>query len=296
MVPGMDDILTGYSKALYSSWFYYKPARLMLDAGEGIIQRLGKRIFGIRKIFLSHGHEDHIAGLPSLVNLRNLSMGDRDVPVRIYHAEGDLFIDFLREYLDNKQKARLRYNLEWQVVRPGEAVEVETSRRSTRVVPFEVSHTPRWQSLGYRVEERRHRLKPEFEGLGADEVKRLVRERGKGAIVDRVWHPVLVYTGDSRPLEDLSLVRRADILLIDATFLDEEESVGSRHGHIQSSFAIAAEAGVKHLILFHLSERYTAREVRRAIREAAKRYGMPSRLGYFYEGRYYELHGPEAKG
>jgi len=291
MVADMRDILIGYSKALYSSWFYYKPARLMLDAGEGIIQTLGKRIFGIRKILLSHGHEDHIAGLPSLVNLRNLSMGDRDVPIHIYHPEGDPFIGYLREYLDKKQKDRLRYNLQWQAINPGDVVEIETARRATRVVAFPVSHTPRWQSLGFRLEERRQRLKPEFQGLEAPEVGQLVQERGKQAIVDLVWHPVLIYTGDSRPIEDPELVRNADILLIDSTFLDGKEAVGSRHGHIDASLSIAAQADVRHLALTHLSERYTAKEVRKAIKEAATRHGFQRRLGYFYEGRYFESRG-----
>ena len=54
------DNLTGYSKAMYSTWFYYKPARLLFDAGEGVASALGNFIFGIERIFISHGHHDHI--------------------------------------------------------------------------------------------------------------------------------------------------------------------------------------------------------------------------------------------
>jgi len=63
----MQNVLVGYSKSLYATWFYYKPARLLLDAGEGIVHVLGKRIFGIRKVFLSHGHEDHVGAATTLL-------------------------------------------------------------------------------------------------------------------------------------------------------------------------------------------------------------------------------------
>jgi ribonuclease Z len=289
----MQDTLTGYSKALYASWFYYKPARLLLDAGEGIIHSLGKKIFGIRKVFLTHGHEDHIAGLPSLVNLRNLSNGDRDIPISVYYPEGDPFIGHLRDYLDKKQKHRLQYALDWTALSPGDHVEVDVTRRSTRVLAFGVEHTRGWQSLGYRIEEKRHALKPEFADRGPDEIKNLIAQRGREGVLVSVWHPLLVYTGDSLPLADPGPCAGADMLLIDSTYRDAEEmgESRSRHSHIQASFATAASAGVKHLVLMHLSGRYSKQETLEAIEAAAARHGRPPRLGYFYEGRYYELTG-----
>lgn len=289
MVDIMQNTLTGYSKALYATWFYYKPARLLLDAGEGIVQSLGKKIFGIRKVFLTHGHEDHIAGLPSLVNLRNLSNGDREIPIRVVYPEGDPFIGYLREYLDKKQKHRLRYDLDWQAVRPGEAVEVEIARRPTRMVPFAVEHTRGWQSLGWRLEEKRQAPKAEFVGASSDEIRRLVMEKGKGEVLETLWHPLLVYTGDCVPPTDIAPLRGADLLLIDSTNLNEEEMAGMRHGHIDGSFRVAAEAGVRHLVLVHLSGRYLRREIREAIAAAVKTHGRPPKLGYFHEGRYFEI-------
>ena len=291
----MENTLTGYSKALYSTWFYYKPARLMLDAGEGISQALGKKIFGIRKIFLTHGHEDHIAGLPSVVNLRNLSNGDREIPIAVYYPEGDPFIGYLREYLDKKQKHRLRYDLDWHPVGPGASVDVEVTRRHTRVRAFAVDHTRGWQSLGWRIEEKRQAIRPEFLGASGEEIGRLVNEKGKSAVLETLWHPMLVYTGDTRPITDVTELKNADTLLIDSTFLNTEEMSESRmsHGHIEASFRAAAEAKVKHLVLMHLSGRYLKRDILGAIDAAAERYGRPPKLGYFFEGKYFELRGSE---
>jgi ribonuclease Z len=289
----MQNVLVGYSKALYATWFYYKPARLLLDAGEGIVHVLGKRIFGIRKVFLSHGHEDHIAGLPSLVNLRNLSNGDREIPIEVHHPAGDPFIRYLKEYLGKKQDQRLRYNLSWHPLDAGDTVPVEIARRPVRVAAFPVAHTRGWQSLGYRIEEQRQVLRPEFAEADPREVGALIAERGRAAVVEEVWHPLLVYTGDCTPPEDPSPYRGADVLLVDSTFLDagDLEESRQRHGHIDASLRLAAEAGVRHLVLIHLSNRHSRRAVLEAVDRAAERHGRPPRLGYFYEDRYYALRG-----
>ena len=287
----MRDTLQGYSKALYASWFYYRPARLLLDAGEGVIHGLGKKVFGVRQVFLTHGHEDHISGLPSLVNLRNLSNGDREIPLSVFYPEGDPFVGYLKDYLDKKQKHRLHYRLDWHALKPGMSVPVEVTRRQTRVSAFPVEHTPHWQSLGYRIEEQRQVLRPDFAEAGPDDVKTLIREHGKDSVLETVWHPLLAYTGDSRPLTDLSNIRGADLLLIDSTNLDAEEATGQKHGHIDASFRAAAEAKVKHLLLVHLSGRYSKHEILRAIERSAARHGRPPKLGYFFEHRYFDLSG-----
>jgi len=66
-----------YSKALYSSWVYYSADRILFDAGEGRVRSWETRR-SLSTVFLSHGHADHIAGLVSLVNIRNNGMGDKE--------------------------------------------------------------------------------------------------------------------------------------------------------------------------------------------------------------------------
>jgi len=76
---------------------------------------------------------------------------------------------------------------------------------------------------------------------------------------------------------------------MDSTYLSAEEMAGMRHGHIDGSLQAAAGAGVKHLVLMHLSGRYLKREIREAIAASVSRHGRPPRLGYFHESRYFEI-------
>ena len=70
----------------------------------------------------------------------------------------------------------------------------------------------------------------------------------------------IVYTGDTRPCEAvLEASRDADLLIHDGSFADEmadwaKESMHSTAGEVA---ALAKEAGVRKLVLTHISSRYT---------------------------------------
>jgi ribonuclease Z len=70
----------------------------------------------------------------------------------------------------------------------------------------------------------------------------------------------VVYSGDTRPCEAvLEASRDADVLIHDGSFADEmagwaEESMHSTAGEVAS---LAKEAGVRQLVLTHISSRYT---------------------------------------
>ena len=70
--------ISGYSKAKYSTWLFYKPDRLLFDAGEGVSTSLGNYIYGVEQIFISHGHFDHIGGIPGILRSRLSSRGDKE--------------------------------------------------------------------------------------------------------------------------------------------------------------------------------------------------------------------------
>jgi ribonuclease Z len=70
--------------------------------------------------------------------------------------------------------------------------------------------------------------------------------------------------GDSGRTEDLvEVCRDADALVIEATYLDEETGMAHDFAHLTARQAgeLALQAGVKQLILTHISRRYREREV-----------------------------------
>jgi ribonuclease Z len=56
----------------------------------------------------------------------------------------------------------------------------------------------------------------------------------------------------------LALADGADLLVIESTFLDEDAGLAERYGHLTARQAgtVAAECGVRRLVLAHFSQRY----------------------------------------
>lgn len=277
-MPLANDILdniTGYSKAMYSTWFYYKPARLLLDAGEGVASALENFIFGIERIFISHGHHDHIGGLPGIIRARSSARGDKQKPLTIYYPEDDNLVQVLRNYIE-KVSGRLEYELTWSPVKPGDEIELRDGDRRSFVTAFATPHSRRATSIGYKLMEHRRRLKPEYEGRSKDEIAGMVREHGRDAVTEEYDQSLLIYGGDSMPLP-LEEVRGCEVLMHDSTFLTQEERGNETHAAMEEAIRLAAEADVKALLLIHVSSRYTKGQTLRAARELAEEYGMAER-------------------
>ena len=212
---------------------------------------MGKKVFAIQHIFLTHGHEDHIAGVSNLVNIRNLVSGERDKPLTIYYPKHDAWINALFEYIDKKQSGMLRYPLYAQPLEPGDVIEIETAKRPTTVTAFEMKHAKGQLCLGYEIDQERKEIDTTCQIMSKN-------------------HCIFFYTGDGyEPCH--SPLGRADLALFEATFLARDAgeaatNVEHRHATVKGAIEWAASEDVKTLILCHISDRYTIDEV---ISEAA---------------------------
>ena len=74
----------------------------------------------------------------------------------------------------------------------------------------------------------------------------------------------LCFVGDvshTGPLH--KIVEGADLLAIEATYMETDSDLAKRHGHITAVLAarLARNAGVKQLVIHHVSRRYPARDI-----------------------------------
>lgn len=263
----LTSILYGFSKPLYSTWVYYKPDNLLIDCGEGCATHFGNSGFGIDKILLTHGHSDHISGLPALIWSRASAMGDKTKPLTIYYPGQEPLILALKNYLASVQH-NLSFELRWI---PVEA-DVKIPLRANRYIEtFQTFHIRRSLSLGYSIKEPRTRLKAEYAGLDGLQLKELLQQNVD--IKDSYNGTLITFGGDGAPL-DPSMIKGTEILFHEATIIDTRHKRGQTHSTVDDAIRVASIVKPKALVLYHISCRYRWNEIEQAINEAASRYNV----------------------
>ena len=241
---------------------------ILFDCGEGT-QRQMMRYgvgFSFTEVFFTHFHADHMLGITGL--LRTMGLQDRTAPVTLYGPRG------AQRILGAAMSLGIERNRF-----PVEVVEIQAGDRLRRdeydIVVFETDHRP--DTVGYALAEhtRLGRFHPErARELGVPEGP-LWGRLHKGETVtlddgrtvrtaDLVGAPrrgrTVVYSGDTRPnLPLLEAARGADLLIHEATFGGDEaeRAIETRHSTASEAARVALEAGVRRLVLTHISPRYT---------------------------------------
>ena len=95
----MHEELRGFSRGMYSNWLWHRPLQLLVDAGEGLQLALGSNVFSPSVLAITHGHSDHVLGLPGLIAARRFGKGAADKPLTIVFPEGSHGVQAVREWL-----------------------------------------------------------------------------------------------------------------------------------------------------------------------------------------------------
>lgn len=241
---------------------------LLFDCGEGTQQQMMRAKTGmmsLSSIFVSHFHADHFLGIPGLI--QTMSFLGRKEPLTIYGPEGTKEFTEVFKVLGY---CNLKYEVRGVELSPGDIV--EGKNYVVRALKTEHS-TP---SLGYSLIENPrpgcfNREKAVELGVLPGPLFAKLQKGNPVEVNGKLVKPeevvgaprpgrTVVYSGDTRPCEAvLEASRDADVLIHDGSFADEmagwaEESMHSTAGEVAS---LAKEAGVRQLVLTHISSRYT---------------------------------------
>lgn len=247
----MNEVFRGFSRAMYANWLWHRPLQLIVDAGEGLQLALSSNVFSPSYVAITHGHSDHVLGLPGLIAARRFGKGASDKPLTVIYPEGSRGVAAVRELL-GIAFAGVVFPVSWIHAMPGSG---QTIGKGRTLEAFAVRHTRDEPALGYRVVETRRRLRAEFAHLAQAELEALALKGKRDEMLESVRHIVFAHSGDAMPI-DPNEVRDADVLVHDATFLDEADRREPIHATTEEALAVARAGGVKVLLLFHLSIRY----------------------------------------
>ncbi|GAA3489530.1 MULTISPECIES: ribonuclease Z [Streptomyces] len=235
---------------------------LLFDPGEGTqrqMLRAGVAAHDIDRICVTHFHGDHSLGLAGVIQRINLDQVPHPVTAH-YPASGQHFFE------------RLRYSTAYR-----ESVDIAEAPVSADGV---VADTPGYtlsahklshpvESYGYRlVEPDGRRMLPErlaAHGIEGPDVGRLQRDGVLNGVTlaevsEERRGQRFAFVMDTRLCDGVHvLAEGCDMLVIESTFLDEDVRLAADHGHLTAGQAAGAarEAGVRHLVLTHFSQRYS---------------------------------------
>lgn len=246
----------------------YDTEGILFDCGEGTQRQMniaGINRFSVTRIFISHWHGDHVAGLVGLI--QTLGKTEESVSLQIHGPVGT--------------KERMKHLLLSCVFdqRVGLTIFEHSPKKPTivcetgewKVCAAPMHHTT--PTIGYAfIENDRRRIKmSSLKKLGVPEGPHLQQlQKGKSitydgkkidvdAVTELVPGKKIVIIPDTAPCTGaVELAQDADVLISEATYSNVHTEKAEQHLHMTGSQAamLANQANVKKLILTHFSQRY----------------------------------------
>lgn len=238
---------------------------LLFDPGEGTQRQMllaGVSASSVSWLCLTHFHGDHCLGVPGVIQRMSLDRVSHPVTV-CFPASGAHYFSRLRHAAVFQESVELRPRL---LGADGVVAEESFGWLEARRLDHRI------ETFGYRlVEPDGRRMLPDLlarygvAGPAVGELQRAGRLERDGRVVriEEVSQPRagqrFAFIMDTRLCDAVfDLADQADLLVIESTFLDEDAALAREYAHLTAGQAgrVAAESGVRRLVLTHFSQRY----------------------------------------
>jgi len=248
---------------------------MLVDCGEGTQRQLLRSGAGFRRldrILLTHAHLDHVLGIPGLFS--TLGLRQTSDVMTMHGGEGTLDL-VIRMLAGLWGAGRAPIPVEFAALTEGPVIDAG----DFTIDCFPVRHRDTDSfAFSFTSPARRHLRPDRLAELGVPDGplrgelaagRPIATEGGRTIDPEDVLGPPsggkkLVVIGDTETTDGLSqYVADADLLVIEATFLDRDATTARSYGHLTAAEAasFAATNNVGQLVLTHMSGRYEDAEI-----------------------------------
>ncbi len=258
--------ITAFSTALFSTWIFVEELGLLFDAGDGLSAGLMQKARKVKQVFLTHPDRDHLAGLLQFCQLNNRT----NLP-HFYYPKDCKSFEYMQAFMARFDKHTAVSP--WTGIEDGQAIRVKPN---TTVQAIRNEHIPVplgvHKSLSYLVQQHKRKLKPAFQSLNGQEIAGLAKEKGQDFISEQHSEKLIGISGDC-PVRQFEHWDNTKLLIHEATFLEEQPGLNNKqnkHSTLTDVLQMASEINIEALLLKHFSSRYSAAQIKTAIRKQCR--------------------------
>ncbi len=271
-----DFTLAGYSVAGEESVIIAPELDCAFDIGK-----CPREALTVNNVLLTHGHMDHVAGLPYYFAQRDfqgIEGGKALVPEALVDPLEELMSAWGRVegHVPPHKFVGLKAGNDYRI------------RRDLIARAFPTNHVR--GSLGYALIDVRRKLKKEYHGLTGPQIVEL---KNKGVeITNRTEFPLVAYLGDTAVAEysTLPYVANARALLIECTFLDNEHrsrAAAGKHLHASELPDVLDGMNNEKIIIVHITRRTNMFVARKILKQTLPK-DILHRLTFLMSRKYIE--------